>query len=123
MVVAIGYALLHLGLIKIPAARAVDCKQISNSKVIEVRLNEHGFEPKQVEAGVCDTLVIINTGPDGVWPAVGPHPTHTSYPGFDAKRSIPPGDRFEFILNRPGSYTFHDHNHEELVGNITIAPK
>lgn len=115
------YGLLHAGLIKLPPAKAYDCSSINESKNIEIKITKAGFDPKNVQSKVCDTLVFKNLDTEVHWPAVGPHPTHTSYPGFDAGRALQQNDSFEFQVNRPGSYSFHDHLNEQLTGSITIS--
>src|SRR5689334_1630506 len=97
----IFYGLLHAGLVKLPAAKAKNCQGVTG-KTIEVNMEKGKFFPSDIKAKVCDTLVFINKDSEIHEPAVGPHPTHTSYPGFDAKEPIKPGGSFTFLLNRPG---------------------
>ena len=114
-----GFLLLHAGIIKLPAARAVDCSHSPLREVI-VDIKNDTFVPNHVQAHVCDTLIITNRDAELHEPAVGPHPTHTSYPGFDAKRPLMRGESFRFVLNRPGAYSFHDHLNDAITASITI---
>ena len=126
VVVTLGlifYGLLHGGLIKLPAARAKDCTQVKNFNENMVKMENNSFEPKDLQVKVCDKLLFINLDDQPKWPAVGPHPTHTSYPGFDAQRGLKKAESFEFQVNRPGTYTFHDHLHEQVIGQIVIEDK
>jgi plastocyanin len=127
IIVAAGlifYLLYHTGVVKLPAARAQDCTGVSipeNSTVIKM---EHGkFDPSELTVHVCDTVLFLNLDDEQKWPAVGPHPTHSSYPGFDAGREMKKFDYFQFQLNRTGSYSFHDHLHESVRGKINIIEK
>ncbi len=114
------YGLLHGGLIKLPAGRAVDCTGFAAGRTVAIKMLDDKFEPATPSVQLCDTLNFINQSQAERWPAVGPHPTHTSYPGFDSRQPIKPGESFEFVLNRPGNYSFHDHLHAELVGRLEI---
>jgi plastocyanin len=121
MAALIFYGLIHFGVIKLPAAKAYDCTQVTESKTIVIAMRKGNFEPSDVKAQVCDKLQFINESSEEVWPAVGPHPTHSSYPGFDSLRAIPPGERYEFQVNRLGVYTFHDHLHDGVAGRVMIT--
>lgn len=121
VVLLIGYGLLHAGLIKLPPAEAYDCSRISKPKTIDINIDNSGFHPDQINATVCDTLVFTNQGQEPRWPAVGPHPTHTSYPGFDAQRPLSLDQSFRFTVTRPGSYSIHDHLSPGIIGTVTIS--
>ncbi|OGE87723.1 MAG: hypothetical protein A3J07_03350 [Candidatus Doudnabacteria bacterium RIFCSPLOWO2_02_FULL_49_13] len=115
-----GYPLVHAGIIKLPPAKAYDCLGVVNSQTLTVVMNDGKFDPASLAAAVCDHLVFRNDDSVLRWPAVGPHPTHSSYPGFDAGRGLHQGESFEFVLNRPGQYNFHDHLADEMVGTVII---
>ncbi len=115
------HGFIHTGIIKLPAAKAADCGNSANFQTHLVEIKNQAFSPNSIQAKVCDHIKFINREDTLHEPAVGPHPTHTSYPGFDAKRPLQKGETFEFILNRPGTYSFHDHLHEEILGSINIT--
>jgi hypothetical protein len=81
-----------------------------------------GFFPKVVHMEKNDSLRFVNLSTRPSWPAAGPHPTHTSYPDFDAKEGIPPGYAWTFTFAEEGTYTFHDHFAPEMSG-IAVAGK
>lgn len=115
------HGFIHTGLIKLPAARAQDCTQSNLSKDIEINIQNGAFIPSNITATVCDKLIFINKEDTLHEPATGPHPTHTSYPGFDARKALSKDERYEFVLNRAGSYTFHDHLNDQITGSIIIS--
>lgn len=116
----IFFAAVHTGLLKIPQAFAQDCSKIQSSKTVEIIILDDKFDPEKLTVNICDRVKFINESNQPAWPAVGPHPTHSSYPGFDAKRGLNPGETFEVLLDRPGTYGFHEHLRDELTGTVTI---
>src|ERR1051326_866180 len=57
-------------------------------KVYEVDYTSSGFSPSTLTVKAGDTVVFKNKSSSAFWPASDPHPTHTDYPGFDAKQPI-----------------------------------
>lgn len=113
------YQLRDLLLGSVPIAQAVQCLD-EQSKVIDIEIKDTRFVPSRVEANLCDKLRLVNVGQMQHEPAVGPHPDHEVYPEFDAKKPLKPGEKFEFVLVRPGKYSFHDHLNVNLAGSINI---
>ena len=81
----------------------------SDSGGIVVRMTDNGFEPNAVTVPAGTAVRFSNE--DGVahWPASAPHPVHTDYPEFDAKRGIAPGESYSFVFDKVGTWKFHDH--------------
>jgi hypothetical protein len=77
-----------------------------------------GFYPEIVHLEKEDSVTFINLTQDLISPASGPHPTHTSYPSFDAKEGIKPGHFWTFTFIEDGAYTFHDHFAPEVAGIV-----
>lgn len=114
------YQLRDLILGPVPVAQAVECSTDA-AAVIKVEIKDSRFVPSRIEANLCDKLRFVNIGQKEHEPAVGPHPDHEAYPEFDAKKPLQPGEVFEFILLRPGKYSFHDHLNVNLSGSIDIS--
>lgn len=96
------------------------CEPSASSKTIEVVFTGSEFQPATITAHLCDTLRFTNQSDIFMEPAVGPHPSHTAYPEFDAQRPLERGETFEMIVRRVGTFSFHDHLHEEIEGQIII---
>lgn len=79
-----------------------------------------GFSPASLTIKAGDTVVFKNNSAADFWPASGPHPTHTNYPEFDAKREIAPGASYSFTFARTGSWKYHNHLNPALTGTITV---
>jgi plastocyanin len=115
----IFFGLSRTGIFQLPTSASVDCSEISDYKTIEVKVGEK-FTPADIKAKICDRLTFVAVDNAGRWPAVGPHPTHSSYPGFDALYDLKKGESYTVVLNKPGSYNFHDHSHVEVTGKVVI---
>ena len=55
-----------------------------------------------------------------MWIASSPHPAHTDYPEFDAKRGIAPGETYEFTFTKTGSWKYHNHVNLGKYGTIVV---
>lgn len=85
-----------------------------------VTYGANGFAPASVTIKAGDTVVFKNNSDRDFWPASGPHPTHTNYPEFDAKRAFSAGGSYSFTFTRTGSWKYHDHLNPALTGTITV---
>lgn len=115
------HGFIHTGLIKVPAAKAVDCSAYREPSVYTVEIINDSFRPSLVNAKICDKIKFVNKEDVLHQPATGPHPTHTSYPGFDSLKPLKNGEEYTFTLNRPGSYSFHDHLTPKMTGRVIIT--
>ena len=79
-----------------------------------------GFSPGSLTIKTGDTVVFKNNSAADFWPASGPHPTHTNYPEFDAKKAISAGVSYSFTFTRTGSWKYHNHLNPTLTGTITV---
>jgi plastocyanin len=88
--------------------------------VSEVSYDGQKFSPKTLNIKVGDVVIFKNDSQKNFWPASGPHPEHTSLAGFDAKKSIPPGEEFQFKFTKTGEWGFHDHLNPSATGTISV---
>lgn len=91
-------------------------------KRVEVDYDGMQFDPSSVTIAVGDTVVFRNKSQGDFWPASNPHPTHSDYPGFDARKNIGPGQTYEFTFNKVGRWSFHNHL-SPSIGGIIIVEK
>lgn len=87
---------------------------------LEVVYTASGFSPKTLTIKTGDTVVFKNNSGEDFWPASGPHPTHTNYPEFDAKKAISSGGSYSFTFTRTGSWKYHNHLNPGSTGTITV---
>lgn len=97
---------------------AAGCSQ--TGQTLTLKINEQGFDPTQIRANRCDSLNIINTGQQAHQFALGSHPKHIDYPGFE-ELIMQPGQQNRLVLSVSGNYLMHDHLHDQLKGNLEIA--
>ena len=87
---------------------------------LEVIYTANGFSPKSLIVKAGDTVVFKNNSGRDFWPASAPHPIHTNYPEFDAKRAITSGASYSFTFTRVGSWKYHDHLNPSINGTIAV---
>ncbi|MBI2098429.1 MAG: cupredoxin domain-containing protein [Candidatus Wildermuthbacteria bacterium] len=85
-----------------------------------IRYTDTGYTPNTLTVSQGETIVFHNESSKDMWPASAPHPTHTNYPEFDAKRAILPGETYEFTFTKVGSWKFHDHRDPAKFGTIIV---
>jgi plastocyanin len=101
----------------------VDCSIYPTGKIINVIFTDTAFSPKTIKATVCDTLHIVNTGTTPHEPAIGSHPLHFEFPGYEPEQALEQNDSFDILLQHVGRFQFHDHIHDEIKGTLIIQPK
>ncbi len=74
-----------------------------------VEIDSSGFKPSTLDIAAGQTVVFLNEDNALHWPASAPHPVHTDYPGFDAKKGLAKDESFVFTFDRAGSWKYHDH--------------
>ncbi len=90
-------------------------------QVLEIVYNGTSFVPSTVNIKVGDYVVFRNNSDKNFWPASAMHPTHTEYPGFDAKQPIAPGGKYQFQFEKVGTWGFHDHLNPTAFGSIVVS--
>lgn len=83
--------------------------EIKNSQVI----------PKHTQAKLCDKLEITNLDTTERLMAFGQHEHHTSYDGV-TERLLSKGQSVRVTLVATGTYTFHDHENDDVQGSFTV---
>lgn len=89
--------------------------------VVEVSYDGKAYSPSSVSIKTGDVVIFKNNSSVDFWPASAPHPAHTDYPEFDAKKAIAPGGKFQFSFTKVGTWKFHDHLNPSAYGSVTVA--
>jgi plastocyanin len=82
--------------------------------------SDSGFSPKGITVKLGDTVVFKNESSRGMWVASAPHPTHTDYPEFDAKKAYNNGEAYSFTFQKVGTWKFHNHLNPSDFGSVTV---
>lgn len=89
--------------------------------VVEVDFDGSKFSPSPMDIKVNDWVFFKNLSTVDFWPASNPHPTHTDYPGFDAKQPIAPGGQYKFQFTKAGHWGFHNHLSPSIGGVVNVT--
>ena len=85
-----------------------------------VTYTDSGFSPSTLTIKKGETATFKNMTSGSMWVASSPHPAHTDYPEFDAKRGIAPGETYEFTFTKTGSWKYHNHVNLGKYGTIVV---
>jgi len=87
---------------------------------VTVHYTGTGFVPSNLSVKLGATVTFINDSDASMWVASNPHPVHTNYPEFDAKRAYIKGESYSFTFTRPGSWGYHNHLRPSDGGTIIV---
>ncbi len=88
---------------------------------VTIEMSENGFKPSQITIKKDTIVRFKNVGNNSMWPASNPHPTHTTYQDFDARRMVKPGETYEFRFKSVGTWGCHDHTSPGLTCRIVVT--
>lgn len=88
--------------------------------VAKVTVTSKGFEPQTTSIIVGSAVEFTNADVAPRWVESDPFPTATSLPELNAKAATAPGESFVTILNKVGTYTYHDKLNPTVTGTITV---
>lgn len=89
-------------------------------KTLTVNYTDAGFSPASVSINKGDTVKFMNNSNGGMYVASGPHPIHTNYSAFDAKRSYAKGESYSFTFDNVGSWGYHNHVSPSQSGTVIV---
>lgn len=84
-----------------------------------VAISDDVPSPVSTTAKLCDTLTILNKDTKIRLMAFGSHGDHQPYDGI-TEQVLAENQSFTIVLNRPGTYLFHDHNDVTVSGTFTV---
>ena len=110
-----------------PAVPTIPTSPVASSSLLvpktwTAEYTSSGFVPAAITIEKGDTVTWVNKESVFVWPASDPHPTHTVYPGFDAKRALATGETYSFTFDKIGTWGYHDHTNSAAKGTVTVTP-
>lgn len=87
---------------------------------VTMEMSQNGFKPAQITIKKNTIVRFTNVGEGDMWPASNPHPSHTAYQDFDARRKVKPGETYEFKFKNVGTWGCHDHLSPGLSCRIVV---
>lgn len=79
-----------------------------------------GFSPTTLRIKKGETVSFKNEELESMWVASNPHPIHTDYSGFDAKRGYSKGESYLFSFTKSGTWKYHNHLNPGEGGVIIV---
>lgn len=85
-----------------------------------ITYTDSGFSPKSITVKLGDTVKFMNNSSKMMWVASAPHPTHTNYPAFDAKKGSAAGESYSFTFDKAGTHNYHNHLNPTDFGTVVV---
>ena len=85
-----------------------------------VTYSDSGFTPASVSIKVGETVTFKNTSSKSMWVASAPHPTHSAYPEFDAKKGAAMNEDYSFTFTKAGTWKYHNHLNSSNFGTVVV---
>lgn len=79
------------------------------------------YAPQYFNIKKWTSVTFVNNSSIPMWTASGPHPVHTDYPEFDAKKEYLTGEEFTFIFDKSWTHAFHNHMKSLHNGVIRVS--
>ncbi len=95
-----------------------NCESKKTKHTVTIQNDE--VSPKNTEASICDVLVITNADDKLRLVAFGQHDRHITYDGVE-EENLRKNESITITLNTTGTYTFHDHLQDEVIGEFTVS--
>jgi hypothetical protein len=95
-------------------------EELTNTGFI-VSYTDEWYIPQYFNAERWTIVTFINNSSIPMWTASWPHPVHSDYGEFDALKEFIPGESYEFIFEKPGTHTFHNHMKSLHNGVIRVT--
>jgi hypothetical protein len=96
------------------------CKGNGKPTHYTITIRDGKASKTSLNAKKCDTLTITNDDSETREIAFGPHDHHIAYDGV-RDRIVHQSESLTVTLIKTGTYHWHDHLHDELEGNFTVA--
>ena len=99
--------------------KTADCSGAKNTQNHIVVIENDTVSPAQSTIAYCDTLTITNKDNKVRLMAFGHHDKHVHYDGVEEKE-LSQGQSFTVTAVSKGTFTFHDHEQDEVQGEFTV---
>lgn len=98
----------------------VDCAKQAKGTEHTTTITGGRLTMNEISAEPCDLLTIVNADNQLRLMAFGEHDKHTPY-GNTGERTLLQGQRMTVTLDHLGTYLFHDHLDDGVVGMLAVV--
>ncbi len=89
-------------------------------QTLTVTYSDAGYSPRTITIKVGDSVSFVNNSTHGMWTASNPHPQHTDFSAFDAKRAYVAGESYSFTFAKAGTFNYHNHVRSFDQGTVVV---
>jgi plastocyanin len=118
-----GYGIYNISRGILMAGKAKEATNCTDSSAVPtehiVTISGGKLSSYALDTKLCDTLTIVNSDDQLRLMAFGVHEKHQTYSGV-TEETLKPGERMTVTLEKAGTFTFHDHLHDEVKGTFTV---
>lgn len=84
-----------------------------------ITYSDNGYSPSTITVKTGDTVTIKNTSSQSMMFDSDPHPAHTTNPELNVD-TVPAGESKSFVVNRTGTFGYHNHLNAREKGTIIV---
>lgn len=95
-------------------------KESEEKEEYVVIYTDSGFSSEITKIKIGETVIFKNESAGEMWVVSAPHPIHTAYPEFDAKRGYKKGENYSFTFTKKGEWKYHDHLIAAHRGTVVV---
>ncbi len=103
-----------------PFVQSTDLISKIDSPIQNIIYTNSGYNSDFVEIPIGKLLFFWNQSEIPMWTASDPHPLHTDFSPFDARRAYAPGGVFVYVFKTTGTYAYHNHEKSNHRGIIRV---
>jgi len=86
---------------------------------VEIELTKSGYNPSKVTVKVGQKITFTNNSGAAATVSSDPHPAHTLFPVVNLG-PFQDGDTHTLVIDKPGTYTYHNHLNSSQKGTIVV---
>lgn len=88
--------------------------------VAKVSMTDKAFAPSTTSVLVGSAVTFVNDGAAPHQPQSDPYPAADKYPDMNAKDAVAPSDSFTVVMDKVGTFTYHDKLNPTITGTIEV---
>jgi len=120
IIIALGVFFLSKNYQSAVPAPSVSSAEPLATESVAVTYSDSGFSPAAITVKAGNTVIFKNQSSRNMWVASDPHPIHTDYPEFDAKKGIAMGESYSFTFTKTGTWKYHNHLKSSDTGTVIV---